>query len=153
MRLGEFRFDARRWSRADWAAAIATALLFLSLFMPWFGITLLGTSATADALDSHGYLYLVPVLSLAIVGYLVFRAGFASAQPLDVRVHERVLLGATAVNLLVVLVGFFSVPGSADVPGLITRQAGAFIGLIAALAAAAPVAAAILSNATQRQPE
>jgi hypothetical protein len=152
MRLGEFRFDARRWSRADWVAVIATALLFLSLFMPWFGITLLGTSATADALDSHGYLYLVLVLSLAVVGYLVFRAGFAGAQPLDARGHERPLLGATALNFLLVLIGFISVPGNADVAGLITRQAGAFIGLIAALAAAAPVAAAVLSNATQRQP-
>lgn len=127
-------------------------MLFLSLFMPWFGITLLGTSATADALDSHGYLYLVLVLCLVIAGYLVFRAGFASARPVDTRGHERLLLAATAVNFLVILIGFFSVPGSADAAGLITRQAGAFIGLIAAVAAAAPVAAAVLSNATQRQP-
>ena len=62
--------DASRWTERDRIAGIASAALLISLFLPWFGVSFLGMSVTADGLESHGYLRIVLVLCLAILGYL-----------------------------------------------------------------------------------
>jgi hypothetical protein len=132
-----FRFEVTRWSRADEIAGGATLLLFISLFLPWFGVSIGGLgSYTADGLTSHGYLYITLILSLAIIGYLVLIAGFEQmpfSMPLR---HEQVLLGATGVNLVLVLIAFLFKPGSIGVGW----RFGAFVGLIAAIAAFVPLA-------------
>lgn len=135
-----FKFEVSRWTRADQIAGGATLLLFISLFLPWFGVSLgaLG-DVSGSGLSAHGYLYLTLILSLAIFAYLVMVAGFERlpfALPLS---HEQVLLGATGVNFVLVLIAFVFKPGGFGAAGVGWRF-GAFVGLIAAIAAVAPLA-------------
>lgn len=144
-------FDVSRWSERDRIAGIASAVLLISLFLPWFGVTLLGIAVTADGLESHGYLRIVLFTCLAILGYLVLRISpIRSALP-SPRTHERLMLVATAVNLALVTMGFIATPGSAEWGPLVSRQYGSFVGGVAALAAVVPLGAAIF-NVTARWP-
>lgn len=74
--LPPYRFDAARWSMADRIAGIATIVLFISLFLSWFGITVFGITVTASGVSAHGWLYIVMILDILIVAYLVLRAGW-----------------------------------------------------------------------------
>ena len=54
-----YKFDAARWSLADRIAGVASIVLFISLFLSWFGISVIGITVTASGLTAHGYLYIV----------------------------------------------------------------------------------------------
>ena len=71
-----YKFDAARWSLADRIAGVATVVLFISLFLSWFGISVIGITVTASGVSAHGYLYIVMILCILIVAYLVLRAGW-----------------------------------------------------------------------------
>jgi hypothetical protein len=134
--LPAYRFDAARWSLADRIAGIASVVLFISLFLSWFGISVIGITVTASGLSAHGYLYIVLILCILIVAYLVLRAGW-DELPFGANVpHLTVMLVATLVNLVLVFIGFIFKPGGSGVGW----QFGAFVGLIAAIVAAAPYA-------------
>jgi hypothetical protein len=134
--LPAYKFDAARWSLADRIAGIASIVLFISLFLSWFGITVIGITVTASGLSAHGYLYIVMILCILIVAYLVLRAGW-DELPMAANVpHLTVMLVATIVNLVLVFIGFIFKPGGSGVGW----EFGAFIALIAAIAAAAPYA-------------
>lgn len=124
-----FRFNAGRWELTDRAAGIATIVVLISLFLPWFGVSVLGISGTADGLTVHGYLYLVLLVALAILAYLVVQAGF-ERLPFRLPVgHGQLMLSATGLNFVLVLIAFLTKPT------LTSWQYGAFVGLAAALAA------------------
>jgi hypothetical protein len=134
-----FRFDLNRLSRADQIAGGASVILFISLFLPWFGVSFAFVSANADALTAHGYLWITLILCLAIVAYLVMAAGFEQlpvSLPLN---REQLLLVATGINFVLVLLAFVFKPGGVGSVGVGWRF-GAFVGLIAAVAAVAPLA-------------
>jgi zinc-ribbon domain len=115
-----YKFDAARWSLADRIAGIATVVLFVSLFLAWFGVSVIGITVTASGVSAHGYLYLVMIFCILIVAYLVLRAGW-DALPGGVDLpHLPTMMAATLVNLLIVFI--------------------AFVALIAAIVAAAPYA-------------
>jgi hypothetical protein len=133
------KFDAARWSLADRIAGVATVVLFISLFLSWFTITLgnsaISFSASVNGVSAHGYLYIVMIVCILVVAYLVLRAEWEKL-PIEMNLpHLTVMLVATLVNLLLVLIAFFSSPGAGW--GL---DFGAFVGLIAAIVAAAPYA-------------
>src|SRR5262245_27277442 len=90
--------DADRWTERDRIAGIASAVLIISLFLPWFGVTFLGINVTEDGLESHGYLHIVLILCLAILGYLLLRISPVRSVLPAPRTHERIMLVATAVN-------------------------------------------------------
>jgi hypothetical protein len=143
--------DVNRWTERDRITGIASAVLLISLFLPWFGVTILGITVTADGLESDGYLRIVLILCLAILGYLVLRISpMRSALPAS-RTHERILLLATAVNLALVTFAFIATPGSTEWGPLLSRQYGSFVGGIAALAAVVPLGTAVF-NITTRWP-
>jgi hypothetical protein len=128
-------------------------VLFISLFLPWFpasasvgNVTL---SSSVDALTAHGYLYLVLLLALAMLGYLVLAAGLDSMPALPLR-HEQILGAAAAVNLLLVLIGLLIMPGGDSSLVKVSWDFGAFIGLAAAVVAVAPLAAALLRARSSR---
>lgn len=149
-RRGPF-MDASRWTERDRITGVASAVLLISLFLPWFGVTILGMTVTADGLASHGYLRIVLILCLAILGYLILRISpVRSALPAS-RTHDRILLAATAVNLALVVIGFITTPGDTAWAPLVSHQYGSFTGGIAALAAVAPLGAAVF-NITARWP-
>lgn len=137
--LPAYKFDAARWSLADRIAGVATVVLFVSLFLTWFSVTVgnsvVSFSVSVDGLSAHGYLYLVMILCILIVAYLALRAGW-DRLPIDANLpHLTVMLVATLVNLLLVLIAFFSTPGSGW-----GWSIGAFLALFAAIVAAAPYA-------------
>ena len=131
-----YKFDAARWSLADRIAGGATVVLFISLFLSWFGVTVIGITVTASGLSAHGWLYIVLILCILIVTYLGLRAGW-DEMPVSANLpHLTVMLVATIVNLVLVFIAFIDKPGGSGVGW----QFGAFLALIAAIAAAAPYA-------------
>jgi hypothetical protein len=148
-----FRFDAARWTMADRIAGGATLVLFISLFLPWFSVSAgfgnFTASSSVDALTAHGYLYLVLLLALAMLGYLIVSAGLDSRPALPLS-HEQILGAAAAVNLLPVLIGMVFMPGGGSSLVKVGWDFGAFIGLAAAIVAVAPLATALLHGRAGR---
>lgn len=130
----QFRLDLRRLSRVDQTVGGASLVVLISLFLPWFGFSDFGDSFSANATTSHGYLVLVVLLAVALIGYLVLRAGWDDLPVSLPIAHAPLLLIGTGLQLLLVLIGFFDVPA----PGL-SWEIGAYLALIASVAAAAPV--------------
>ena len=138
-----YNFEVARLSQADRIAGAATVVLLISLFLPWFSVNLgFGASFTWSGMSAHGYLWVVFLLCLAIVAFLVFDAGY-DELPMRLPVaRETVLLAATGLNLLLVLLAFFINPGY--VSNGVGWSFGAFVGLIAAIAACVPLATPML---------
>jgi len=133
----QFRFDHSRWSQPDRITGIATLVLVIYLFMPWFAASSGFGNFSADAFTSHCFLFLVFLVALAIIVYLVLEAGFA-VMPFRLPFgREQLLLVATGFNLLLVLIGFLLVPGGFT--GGVGWDFGAFVGLIAAIVAFVPL--------------
>jgi hypothetical protein len=124
-------FDAARWSLGDLVTGVATLVLLLALFLPWFSIQFEGfpiPGLSVDALSAHGWMYITLLLALAVVGYLLARAVYD-----DVRLpvpRWQALAGATGTTLLLSFVAFL------DTPSGLGRSYGAFIGLVSAIVAA-----------------
>jgi hypothetical protein len=109
----------RRMSRVEQAAGGATAIVLVSLFLPWFGLGTFSESGTG----AHGYLVIVILLAVLMAGYLL------TPQRLRFR-QESALIVAAGAQFLMVAVGFAETP----MPGL-HREFGAYLALIAAGAA------------------
>jgi len=142
--VGPFQFDLKRLTRVDQIVGGASLIVLIAIFLPWFeasasalGIT---ESATESGADAHGWLWIVFVIDLLILAYLVMRAGWEN-MPFRLPIaHAPLLIIATGLQLLLVLIAFFAIPGNGGFSGVSIGWAwGAFIGLIAALAAAGPV--------------
>jgi hypothetical protein len=147
-----FNFDAGRWTRAQQITGGASLLLLISLFLPWFTASIstkglglgagISDSVSVSGTGGHGYLWIVFLISLAILAFLVVQAGFARF-PVSLPVTpERLLLGLTGLNLLLVLLAFLIKPGTGDTGGIAVSVGwgfGAFVGLICAIAAFVPL--------------
>ena len=142
--LPPVNFDLNRLTSADKIVAVATLITMISLWLPWFsgtysalGIT---SSATVSGTGVHGWLWLEFILALALLAYIAARAAW-DRLPFNLPVaHERLLLVGTAVQLLLIVIGFFATPSTNGVQGLsISWDFGAFLALIASIVAAAPV--------------
>jgi hypothetical protein len=137
-----YNFDAGRLSQPDKITGVASVVLLISLFLPWFSISAPGISISWSGMTAHGYLWLVFLLCLAIVAFLVFEAGFAELPVKLPAGREMLLLVASGINLLLVLLAFFVSPGYLSLG--IGWSFGAFVALIAAVVACAPLAMPIL---------
>src|ERR1022692_976007 len=70
-----YSFDPKRLATLDRTVAGATFVVFVSLFLPWFGILGYATSG----ISLHGYLVIALLTALALLGYLALRAGWETA--------------------------------------------------------------------------
>jgi len=123
----------KRWSQAERTTAIATLVLLISLFLPWHTYG----PISFDGLW-HGWMYIVLLLCLAILVFLVSRAGF-SEMPFKIPVSEhQLLLYGTAINLVLSVLAFIDKPGGLGYGGVGWGWAG-FVGIIAAVVAAVPL--------------
>ncbi len=137
-----FKLDPRRWTPAELITLIATAVLFVSLFLPWFTYNFGFGSISVDGLW-HGWMYLTLLISLAVIVYLVARAGFAE-MPVELPVSgDRLLLVATGADAVLTVVAFAFKPGGAGLSG-IGWGYGAVVGLVAAVGAALPYALPVI---------
>lgn len=134
-----FAFDARRWTLADQVTGGATLVLLVSLFLPWFGTDGGFFSVSVDGMW-HGYMVIAVVLALAILGYLVLRAGFGSLPfGLSTAAAGNLLAGAAGLNLLLAAVSFITKPAGT------TWQYGAYAGLAAAIVAVTPPVRSVMT--------
>jgi hypothetical protein len=142
-----FRLDPTRWTTADRVTGAATLVLVVSLFLPWFSVSAgfgnFTASSSADALTAHGFLYLVLLLALAMLGYLIARASLKDLPEPPVT-GDQLLAGAAAINLLLVLIAFAVRPGGGSALVKVSWSFGAFIGLIAAIVCFVPVATPVI---------
>ena len=128
-----YHFDVRRLALLDRTVAIATALVVISTFLPWFGV--LGYSISGISL--HAYLAIALLVGLALLGYLALRAGW-EAMPVRLPIaHAPLLLVGTSVQLLLVLIGFLQSDG-------LGHEFGAYLGLLAALVACGAIAIPVI---------
>ncbi|MHB8264224.1 MAG: hypothetical protein ACYDGY_10875 [Acidimicrobiales bacterium] len=136
--LPQFSFDIKRWSQTDRITAIATLVLLVSLFLPWFSYNFGFGSISVDGLW-HGWMYLVLLLCLALLGYFVARAGFSEMPFKLPMAEEQMLLIATGANAVLTILAFVFKPGGYGFSG-IGWSFGAFVGLVASIVAAVPLA-------------
>ena len=127
----------KKWTRPERITAIATLVLLISLFLPWFTYNFGVGSVSVDGLW-HGWMYLVFILCLVILVFLVSKASY-SEMPFKLPLaEEQLLLYATAINFVLTLLAFVFKPGGIGFSG-IGWGFGAFLGLAAAVVAAVPL--------------
>jgi hypothetical protein len=140
-----YEFNAQRWALSDKIAGVASLVVLISLFLPWFsGSYVSFGSSTPSSMGSvsgtatHGWLWLVFIVALAILGYLAIVAGFQVLPFKSPLRHDQLLLTATSLNLALVFVAFLLKPSTYGIQGVsIGWSAGAFLALIAAIVAVA----------------
>jgi hypothetical protein len=109
----------------------ATLVLFISLFFDWFSID--GVSY-GNAFSWDGYLIVVAIVSVVLLADLARRVVRGrSFLPLA---QEQLMIGGTAVNLVLVLIAFLDRPSAASYQ--VGWSAGAIIALVFAVIALAP---------------
>lgn len=142
---GSFTFRIERWTKEDRISGIASVVLFVSLFLPWFGVSVTGVSVTASGLRSHGYLYVVLVIVILVVLYLLATAGVEKMPAEVLSRHTWIMLGAGLADLVLVVIAFVFKPTTGS--GVqIGWRFGAVLGLVAAVVAAAPYALPIIRS-------
>jgi hypothetical protein len=141
-----FAFDLKRLSRAEQVLGGACAVLIITLFLPWFGISGGGVSVTASGFSAHGYLVIALLTAIALIAYLAMRAGWDD-PPVKLPVADApLLLAGTGVQLLIVLIAFLVKPAFTG------WQFGAYLGLIAALVACGAIALPALQSLQGSRP-
>ena len=140
----QIKFDATQLSQTDRIVGIATAVLFISLFLPWYSVGIAGYGGSASALSAHSYLYLTVIFSLGIIALLAVRAlnlwKLPDSMPLN---HDQVLLIGAGVNVLLVLLAFVFKPSGLGIVH-VGWSFGAFVGLAAAVVAVVPLAMPVI---------
>jgi RNA polymerase subunit RPABC4/transcription elongation factor Spt4 len=127
--------DVRRLRVADFVAGGAALVVLVTLFLPWYVVHVgegYGSySYYTDAIggEAGGWRILILVASVAILVYLFVRTAMKSdvVMPLP---HWQLLIGATGLELLLVIVAFIAAPS-----GQFVTAPGAAVGLIAAVVA------------------
>jgi hypothetical protein len=145
--------DLKRLSTVDKVVAVATLITMISIWLPWFtgSVSLLGVTDTASVSGTgyHGWLWLEFFVALALLAYLAARALWETL-PFSLPIsHDRLLLAATSLQFLLILIGVFTSPSNAVVDGIVVTfslSIGAFLGLIFAIVAAAPVIVPAVRN-------
>jgi zinc-ribbon domain len=160
---GQFAFNFNRLTQIERVIGIATFILLVSLFLPWAhwggSATLNGqvvekvSGGSWSGYTDHGYFWLVFIICLAVLGYLVVKASLPH-MPITLPVSDdQALLILTAVSFIVVLIGFIFIGNyagggnySTSAGGAnysyhfgVTRSWGAYLSLVAALVATAPL--------------
>jgi hypothetical protein len=143
-----YSFDSARLSQADKITGGASVILLISLFLPWYSVAGPGGTFSWSGVTAHGYLWLVFLLCLGIVAFLVIGAGFTELPVKLPAAREPLLLAASGFNLLLVVLAFFVSPGYLALG--VGWTFGAFVALIAAIAACVPLAMPLLRARASR---
>ena len=152
--LPPVNFDHTRLTRVDKIVAGGTFITAISIWLPWFSISW-GSSTFQDAgsasisgTTGHGWLWLEFIVALALLAYLGARAAW-DRLPFTMPVaHSPLLIAGTSLQLLLVLIAFIDIPYGSDGVGW---DWGAFIALLAALAAAGPVVVPAVRSYLERR--
>ena len=125
-------FDPKKLSRADWIVAGAGALALICLFLPWYGASTLGFSASVSGW-STSYGWLGALLIVAAGVYLVLQRSQADLSAIKAG-PATVVLGASVIGTLIVLIRWISLPrGHAGVQGVTVVSYGPRVGIVLTL--------------------
>ncbi|HEV3381006.1 MAG TPA: hypothetical protein VG142_08510 [Trebonia sp.] len=139
--------NLRRLTGADKVAAIASFLLLISLFLPWYGVSAGGATVTLSGTGVHRFLWLAVLLTVVTLTYLIVHATVGlDRTPMNRFSHEPVLLVITLLQLALVVYPFFDVPDTLIKGVTVNFQYGSFIGLIAAITAVVTVIAPFIRS-------
>jgi hypothetical protein len=137
-------FDLNRLTTVDKTVGVATLITMISLWLPWFSghYSVLGVtdSGSISGIGDHSWLWLEFVLALALIVYLAARAAW-DQLPFNLPItDERLLIVGTGLQFALILIGFLAMPSTDGIQGLsVSRDFGAFLALIASIAAFGPV--------------
>jgi uncharacterized membrane protein len=120
------------WIGSDLAIGGSLVVLLIALFLPWFSAP--GIAGT-DGPSSHGYLWLVFVLTILALIVLVARDAIARL-PGNLPSPDQILVGATGLALLLTILGVVQEPSPFATPSSsIGWSYGGFVAMVAALIA------------------
>ncbi|HTX01078.1 MAG TPA: zinc ribbon domain-containing protein, partial [Acidimicrobiales bacterium] len=110
--MPQIKLEMSKLDSNDRLVGVSAILLFIALFLPWFDVSTRYYTFTGDAMDSHGFMWLVLVVTILLVAYLGWRVTMGELPfklPLP---HKQVLLLATAFDALLVVICFIWRPAS-----------------------------------------
>ena len=137
-----FQLDLGRLTRVDQIVAGASLIAMISIWLPWYSVSWGSSvfqssgSASFSGTGLHGWLWLEFVVALSLIAYLGLRAGLPESRISLPIAHAPLLIVGTGLQLLLILIAFADIPYGNEGMGW---GWAAFIGLLAALAAAGPV--------------
>jgi hypothetical protein len=120
-------FDPASVSRATWIAAGGALILFISVFLSWYGASVAGFSVSVNGWDAVDLAKLVALLALIALGVCLIEL-FMPAVSLPVPA-SLIVIACGGLSVLCVLLKILDKPGS----GLGLKY-GIFVALIAAAA-------------------
>lgn len=127
--------DPKQLSRLDWGVLGGGAVAFIALFLPWYGVSVEGFSASVSGWStSYGWLGGLLMVAAA-VWFLLWRAN--TALPKAPVTPLAATTGAAALGLLLVIVRWLTLPRGGG--GILGRsfnygpRAGIWIALIAGI--------------------
>ena len=128
--------NLKRLTTADMVAGAASLVLLISLFLPWYTVSVPGASSTLSGTGIHRFLWLAVLLSVVVLTYLIVHATVGwDSTPMNRLAREPVLLGLSLVQLILVIIPFFDVPDTLIQNVSVGFSYGAYVGLAAAIAA------------------
>jgi hypothetical protein len=132
--------DTSRLTTGDMIAGAGGIVLLISLFLPWYGVSVdiagFSASESGSGWQALGFIdILLFLISVAAIAIVVARA--AGALPADLPAPV-ILLGLGALAVLLVLYRIIDIPADGDVPDQVdlSRKVGIFIALIGGAALA-----------------
>ncbi len=132
--------DTSRLTTGDIVAGVGGVVLLISLFLPWYGVSVdvagFSASESGSGWEALGFIDILLFL-IAVVAIAVVAARAAGVLPAEVPASE-VLLAAGALAVLLVLFRIIDIPVDGDLPDGVdlSRKVGVFIALIGAAAVA-----------------
>lgn len=127
------KFEAKRLSKLDWAVVGAAGVSFISLFLPWYGVSAGIFSASVSGW-STSYGWLGGLLIIAAGVYLAMQRSEVnlSRVPLTPAVT---VLGTAALGTLIVILRWITLPSGRGVDGAYSYgpRVGIFLTIIAGL--------------------
>jgi hypothetical protein len=131
----QIKFDLASIGHVDRLVGGGTLVLFISLFLTWFSYAGFGISG----LSAHGYLYVVFIVALGLLGLLAAEAfGVWKLPASSALSRDQILLIGTTINFVLVLIAFLLKPGGYGFHG-VGWSYGAFVALAAAVVAVFPL--------------
>ncbi|HUJ06866.1 MAG TPA: zinc ribbon domain-containing protein [Streptosporangiaceae bacterium] len=125
-----YQFSLGRLKTTDLIIGGASVVVFISLFLPWFGYP----GFAISGMSRHSFLAIALIASLVMIGYLVLRSGWDNLPFRLPIAHAPLLLIGTVVQLFFVVIAFLFKPT------LLSWEIGAYLGLLAAALACAVIA-------------
>jgi hypothetical protein len=144
-RVGKVRRRVNELTRKELIFGPATVVLLVSFWLPWYSLSVSGISFSASGLSAHGWLFIAVLDSIILVLYVLITAFGAGDLADQGRLSkEQLLTVLTAVNLVLVVLAFLLKPAGFG------WTYGAFLALVAAIAAFLPFGVPLVQEQRRR---